>query len=292
MRILLTGAQAPHVRRNAAMSRSVSGWLLLLALAAPATASAADVVVAAAGNHASADVTLDGVSIAELNLTFDDAGNLSPAALGVSADLVGLNDPLLRLRLPGLGLQTPLSALPLLITVEPPNAGALNLRNSVRVEIHTHVLPYLPGSRLRLFKAPLGGAFADITDEIAPGSVRTRGTTGGFSQFLLLVDLRSTGSVITAKFTAMRALTAMLPLATRAPLDALLADAELAVTQARYADAIAALDTLRAQVAAGAGSTIPNEWNTALRDGNIAGELLGGAASLRFSVGFRRDHGN
>ena len=274
------------------MPRSVSGWFLILVLASPAAVSGADVVVTAAGNHASADVTLDGASIAALNLAFEDAGDLSPAALGVSAELVGLNDPLLRLRLPGLGVQTPVSALPLLITVEPPEAGALNLRDTVRIELHTHVLPYLPGSRLRLFKAPLGGAFADITDEIAPGSVRTRGTTGGFSQFLLLVDLRSTGSVITSKFTAMRALTAMLPLATRAPLDALLADAELAVAQARYADAIASLDTLRAQVAAEAGGAIPNQWTTALRDGNIAGELIGGAASLRFSVGFRRDHGD
>jgi hypothetical protein len=292
MRILLIGAQAPHERRNASMRSSASSWLLWLVLAAPVAVPAADVVVTAAGNQASAEVTLDGVAIAELNFAFDDAGNLAPAALGIGVELVGLNDPLLRLRLPNFGLQTPLSALPLLVTVEPPAAGALTLRNTVRVELHTHVLPYVPASRLRLFKAPVGGAFADITDEIAPGSVRTRGTTGGFSQILLLVDLRSTSSVIAAKFTAMRTLTAMLPLATQAPLDALLADAELAVAQARYADAVAALDTLRAQVAAGAGSTIPNEWTTALRDGNIAGELLGGAASLKFSIGFKRDHGD
>jgi hypothetical protein len=269
------------------------GFVLGLALQAPVRAgSLLPVDITVAGNTASVEVQLADVTLAELNLAFDDASALTPSSLGVTAQLVSLTDPLLRLRLPNLGLQTPLSALPLLLTVEPPDADGLNFRNTVRAEIHTHLLPYVAGSRLRIFKAPLGGQFKDITDEVAPGSVRTRGTTGGFSQFLILVDLRSTSSVIAAKIAQLRALTATLPLATRAPLDAAIDDAEDAVADARWADAIAAVDSLRAQVSAAAGTTIPNLWSTSNRNGNTAGNLLGDASSLKFSIGFRRDYGN
>ena len=34
-----------------------------------------------------------------------------------------------------------------------------------------------------------------------PGSVRTRGTTPGWSQFLILVDMRPTSTVINEKFS-------------------------------------------------------------------------------------------
>ena len=49
----------------------------------------------------------------------------------------------------------------------------------------------------------LGGLHS--TDEIAPGSVRARGTTGGFSQFLVLTDVRETGAVVQDKFDWLRA---------------------------------------------------------------------------------------
>lgn len=273
------------------MRKLISVWLLAIALfwAGPTRAA---VEVSVAGDNAHAQISFGSAVVAELDLAFDDASNLTPGSLGISAQLLSPTDPLLRLRLPNLGLQTQLSALPLLITVEPPNADGLNFRNTARVEIHTHLLPYTAGTGLRLFKAPLGGTFRDITDEVAPGSVRTRGTTGGFSQFLLLVDLRQTSSVIDEKFAWTRSQLSSLPAATRNPLDLLLDDAQLAVNQSRFADAIATLDAFRAQVSAGAGSTVPNQWSTAQRNGNVAGELLGGASTLKFSIGFLRDYGN
>lgn len=273
------------------MRKLISVWLLMIALtwAGPAR-SVVDVTVA--GNNAHAEISSGSVVLADLNLAFDDASNLSADSIGITAQLISLTDPLLRLRLPDLGSQTQLSALPLLITVEPPNTGALSFRNTVRVEIHTHLLPYTAGSSLRVFKAPLGGAFRDITDEVAPGSVRTRGTTGGFSQFLILADLRQTRNVISEKLTWTRNQMSSLSAATRAPLDVLLNESQLAVDQSRFADAIAALDSFRAQVSAGAGSTIPNQWSTTQRSGNVAGELLGGASTLKFSIGYLRDYGN
>ena len=258
------------------------------ALAGPAFA-AVDVEVA--GNTATADIELAGVG-AELILTFDDASNLSESNLGIAAELVNPLDPGLLARLPAVDLTTLPATLPLLITVEPPNTGGFSLRNTVRVELHTHALPYTAGSAFRLFKAPLGGAFRDITDEVAPGSVRTRGTTGGFSQFLVLVDVRSTSAVIAQKFTWLRGKAAALPLAERARIEGHIDDAEAAVAAADYAAAIASLDALRARVSARAGKTIANSWTPLNRNSNTAGELLAGAATLRFSVGYLRDYGD
>ena len=80
-------------------------------------------------------------------------------------------------RLPG-ALAQPDSLFPLLVTIEPPQAGGLAFHRTVRVEVHTHALVYSAGSNYRLFKAPLGGSFKDITDDVAPGSVRaTRRTS-------------------------------------------------------------------------------------------------------------------
>ena len=258
------------------------------ALALPAHA-AVDVQVA--GNTATAEIEIAGVG-AELILTFDDATGLSASNLGISAELVNPLDAGLLSRLPALDLTTVPAALPLLITVEPPSTGGFSLANTVRVEVHTHALPYTAGSEFRLFKAPLGGAFRDITDEVAPGSVRTRGTTGGFSQFLVLVDLRSTSAVIAQKFTWLRGKAGTLSATERTPVLAMIDAAEAAVADGRHADALANLDAMRARVSARSGTFIPNAWTPVNRNGNTAGELLAGAATLKFSIGYLRDYGD
>jgi len=262
--------------------------LFAAALAAPSARSA--VAVQVAGNTATADITLLGLG-AEMILTFDDAQQLTPANLGIRADLVSILDPALQLRLPET-LTSVATALPLLITVEPRSSSGFAMNNTVRVEVHTHLLPYTAGSPFRLFKAPLGGQFVDITDEVAPGSVRTRGTTGGFSQFLVLVDLRDTGQVIDLKLAALRSRAAALGAGDRATVEGFLDAAEAAVDEARFADAIAAIDALRAHVSANAGAGIPNTWTPLVRGDNLAGDLLAGAATLKFSVGFLRDYGH
>lgn len=248
------------------------------------------VSVTVAGNTANARITVGALELAELNLTFDQVSNLSASGLGISAELVTLLNPVLSGRLPSGLTQLP-AALPLLITVEPTVAGNLTMNNTVRVEVHTDLLPYTAGSRLRLFKAPLGGAFRDITDEVAPGSVRTRGTTGGFSQFLVLLDLRPTATVISQKDAALRVITATLGSSDRAVLDGYLNQAATAVAAQQYSAALVALDQFRAHVSSNAGGSIPNTWSPSAQNGNPAGNLLAGAASLKFSIGYLRDYG-
>ncbi|KMM76455.1 hypothetical protein ACP93_06525 [Xanthomonas sp. NCPPB 1128] len=265
--------------------------LLFCAMAASGglAAQPLPVQVDVSGNVATAAIGAGPHPLAELTLEFDDVTDLSPGNLGLSAELLTPAQVAALLpRLPSTQASQVPSQLPLLITVTPPPSGGLTFRRVVHVELHTHALAYTADSTLRLFKAPEGGDFRDITDEIAPGSVRARGTTGGFSQFIVLHDLRPTATVVTAKLSRLQALVAQLPANEAAPLASMLNSVQSALANADYTAATVALDGFREQVSARAGHGIAQTWNAGMSTGNPAGELLAGAATLRFSIDYQR----
>lgn len=273
-------------------TRLLCGLALCLCLPL-ASAQTLPVAVAVSGNVATVRVDLPTQpQFAEVTLTFDDASGLSAASLGVSAQLVNVSDPALLARLPDGSVDRLQAAFPLMLTIEPPAQGGLSFRRTVHVEAHTHALSYVAGSPLRLFKAPIGGSFRDITDEIAPGSIRARGTTGGFSQFLVLADLRATSDVVAAKFARLQSLVAQVPLTERGPLQMDADSAQAAYAQGRYADALNALDQLRERVQDRAGLAIADQWRATRDADNTAGELLASANTLDFSIGYQRDYGH
>jgi hypothetical protein len=268
--------------------------LLMAALllgSAGALAQSLPVSVNTSGNTATASIGNPVNPLAELTLTFDDASNLNPASLGISAQLVDISDPSLLSRLPDLQLTRPDSALPLLVTVEPPANGGLRFRRTGRFELHTHALAYSLGSNYRVLKAPVGGQFQDTTEEIAPGSVRARSRYGGFSQFLVVTDLRPTGTVVAAKIAALRARVATLPAAERPPFTTQLDAIERAVAGHAYADAIAGVDLISTRALDRAGNGLADEWRASHDADNQAGDLLAGAATLKFSLAYLRDYG-
>ncbi len=266
--------------------------LTLASLLCMATAAAQPLPVSidVSGNVATARIGAPDAQLADVTLSFDDAHNLSAQSLGVTAMLVDPADPAVKSRLPGLGLNIPPS-LPLMITIEPPAGHGLNFRRTVQVEAHTHALAYTAGSRYRLFKAQLGGRFYDITTDVLPGSTRSRGSTGGFSQFIVLADLRPTDAVVDEKFDRLQAVVAYVPEAQAVLLQADLDAARDAVAAAEYATAIQALDSFRERVAADGGGTLSDRWDAAGSRTNLAGRLLAGAQTLTFSIGYLRDYG-
>ena len=265
--------------------------LALASTAGAATAQSLPVTEEVSGNHVHASITIDGTEVAELLLDFQDASGLSASSLGVSADVVNPLDPALLARLPDVNLTAITTGLPVMITIEPPANGGLSFRNTGRLEIHTHALPYAIGSSLRVFKAPLGGNFRDVTDEIAEGSVRARSTYGGFSQFLILTDVRTTGPVVNEKIGWLRDKVSTLPLSERGAFNAKLDEVQTAVALGNYATALDAVDAFRSRAQARSGQFIANEWRATRDVDNQAGNLVAGAATLRFSVAYLRDFG-
>jgi hypothetical protein len=242
--------------------------------------------IAISGNTAVATLALPQGLDAELTLSFEAPANLSAASLGISAELVNPLDLTLLARLPSPQLSIP-TGFPVLITVEPPSAGGLSFVNAVSVELHTHALPYSVASPLRLYKAPLGGRFYDITDGVNPGSVRTRGQTGGFSQFLILVDTTDAQAAASDKYAYLdaRLTDPAVSAAARTALVALLASSRAAFSAGDFVLASARLDSFRDAVRSYAGAGVPNRWRAARDLDNIAGDLLGESASLEFTLG-------
>lgn len=273
--------------------RMLTGALALLFALCPlfAAAQTLPVQVSVSGDVATAVVGNPANPLADVTLSFDEVAGLSAASLGLEAKLVSLNDAALLARLPDLQLNQIDPAFPLLLTIEPPAAGGLRFR-TVRVEVHTHALAYGVGSSYRLFKAPLAGAFQDISDEIAPGSVRARGTTGGFSQFLVLTDLRETGAIVADKIAALRTRVATLPMTEQQPFIARINDAESAIAVGDFAAAIAAVDQVSSRALARAGNQLADEWRATRDADNQAGDLVAGAATLKFSIAYLRDFGD
>lgn len=268
--------------------------LLLAALALlpalGAQAASVPVQVTVATNSATVRVGSLSAPLADLSIRWDDASGLSAANLGISAQTININDPALLARLPS-SLTTVPSGLPLLITIEPPSTGALTQRRLAHVEIHTHALSYVAGSPLRVFKAQIGGPFRDITESVQPGSVRTRGTSPGWSQFLIITDIRPSSTVIAEKIAYLRNELSLISVTEATPLRTYLNAAESAVADGRFDDAVVAMDSFSARVSARAGTYIPDLWRAARDTHNSAGELLAGANTLVFSIGFLRDYG-
>jgi hypothetical protein len=275
------------------MPRVLVRWFtlaLLLAAAPLAAAQSLPVQVSVSGNTATVVVGNAALPLADVTLAFDSPHGLSAANLGVAAQLVSISDPGLLARLPGT-LASLDPSFPLLLTVEPP-AGGLSFDRLVHVEIHTHALAYTYGTSYRLFKAPLGGAFRDITNEVSQGSVRARGTTGGFSQFLILADVRRTGDVVSEKLQRLRTRIASLAPAEAVPLEAYRAAAAQAVADRRYDDALASLDALAARTSARAGTAIADTWTAGGGTANDAGEILAGVDTAKFSIAYLRNFGH
>lgn len=249
-----------------------------------------NVTVAGTRAVASVSISVPGLGLVSIDaiFDFDNPQNLTPTSLGVS---VGLTSPLALLG--RIDFTRVSLALPVMITVEPPAAQGLAFDNAVAVELHTEALSFSLGSPLRLYKAPIGGTFFDITDDVLSGSVRTRGRSGEFSQFLIVTDLLQLASPPAAYaadarakylFLAARLQSPGVSAKARAVLETDLAASRVAYDAGDYVLARAGIATFGARVRSFRPADVPNRWRAARDLDNVAGSLLGEASSLDFTL--------
>lgn len=262
--------------------------ILVLCAALPAAGQGTVGTPTISGNTISLNVSVVGGYDADLTLTFEDVQGLSLANLGLSVHLISLTDSTLLARLPG----SVVPALPLLLRIEPPTTGTLSFEGIASLELHTHDLQYDAGTPLRLFSAPLNGTFKDITEDMGAGSYRVRGTTGGFSEFLIVSDTRSLDSVIGLKFGALEDLLEEyegdMPGSVYDDLEDILEDAHASYTAGSTNQAIQEIDDFIELVEEHSGTDIPDVWRAARDLDNAAGYLRASALTLRFSLRLKR----
>lgn len=295
--------------------RAVACALFLLASAA----APAQVTVSIVGNQALAHISLtDGIStyVADVTISFDSPANLTVAELNLTASLVNPADPALLTRLSNCSPACFVDPqFPMLVTVEPLNlpqmfmsgfepgetvTGNLDFRNTYQFELHTANIDCTadpqgncPTTAYRLFKAPVGGNFKDITSDVLKGSVRARGRGGSFSEFLIVQDARASSTVEQSKANDLqgRIQTASIPALLQTNLLSELASVQVSVGLFNYTAAIASLDQLIADIQSNAGLAIANAWSSDHSLVNDAGEMLSLAQTLRYTL-VRLQNGN
>lgn len=244
--------------------KTIFCWAALAVLATTAPAAAQGIVDVTVGtNEVSATVSLPFGVGATLNIGFESVTGLTEESLGLSAELVNLLDPGFLGRLPA-GTSVPL-AFPVLIRVAPPPGSGLSFTGVAHVEVYTTLLTYTVGSPLRIFVAPLGGAFEDCTSAAAGGSARVGGDKPEFySEYMILVDLRPVDQVIGSKLDLLEAALeehgSSMPPAVLADLEDLLGDARSAYESSDPAGAVEDLQIFAQDVAQQSGVSIPDVW--------------------------------
>ena len=268
-------------------ARLLAGTALVLGLA-PSALAQAIIPLTISGHEATGVIDLPGGIGAELAITFEEVVGLNPTALEVSAALVNPLDPALLARLGGGDLIAPPTAFPVLVSIEPTPASALSFQGTVAVSLHTHNLNLVPSVPMALHSASAGGPFRDITKYEGVGSYRAGGTGGGFSEFLIVVDLRAIDVVINEKFDAAQALlNAHADLIDPGVLDNLqshLAQGRTFFLLGQTQAAIGQVTAFSALVEAHSGADIPDVWRAHDPRVNVAGLLRASGDTLKFSL--------
>jgi len=267
------------------MNRILVGLFLVLAAVHPASGQ-----LLGSGSSLTVPIALPGVA-GDLTVSFEGVTGLSLPNLGVSAQLVSPTDAGLLARLPAEASIT--SGFPVLVRIEPAPGGGFAFTGVARIQLHYLGIP--GAAPPRLYAAPLGGPFADITTDVRRAtdlkldtSYRVLGTKGGFSEFLIVADATPRDQAVADKLDRLDQILAenagAIPGAMRSDLAADLAAARAHAVAGNAEAAIADLDLFLDEVEQHSGTDIPDVWRAARDRVNVAGLLRAGAETLRFSL--------
>lgn len=268
--------------------------LTLLAAGYPATAGVPPLVVTIVdGRKAKAEINLPrpggGVYNASFDLEFHNPVNLTVACVGISTDVLDASEIAdIESRLPDPGNQIIDPDFPVRVTVEPPTACGLEFEDEVHIDFDTPELVYAAFSPYRMMKAPVGGAFHDLTVLVEAGSVRVRGSGGTFSEFVMVKDLNQDyASEATAAYGALdaRLLDQAIGPTAKATLETDSGISRAAFQAGDYTQAIARLTELTDHCGTLGGAALPNRWRSARDLNNAEGEIVGLTDNLKFLLG-------
>lgn len=248
--------------------------------------AAAPLNVSVDENVLTADLQLAGGHAAKLTVTFENVVGLSADSLNVSARAINPQDFSLLSRL-GNNVSGIPAGFPMLISIEPDPARGLSFSGVVNIEVYTHDLDFVAASPLRLYSAPHGGHFEDITVMHGAGSYRSGGTKGNFSEFIIAVDTRTPLAAAGDKLQSLRSLldgfSTSIDATTYDELSGLLSGAETAYASGSLVATVSYVEAF-ADAVEDHGSDIPNVWSASHSLENVAGKLRAAAATLRFSL--------
>ncbi len=221
-----------------------------------------------------------------VSLEFDQAIGLHAANLSLTAQVLSPTDPRIVDRLPS--SVAAVSGFPVLVSVVPYPQQGFAFAGAANIELYTQALHYDPNIAWRLFTSHDGETFEDITTLTTAGSYRARGSTGRFSDFIILLDSRAPQAIIRHKVQrlsdAIYDNQDLLPAPLSLTLDTLLRSLQTALLLLNNQAALLATDELIALLENTSGSVIPDVWRADGAITNVRGELLARLYTLRYSL--------
>ena len=264
---------------------SVCAGVVGLAIASPAAADV-EVPLTIVGNLATGHIVLPGGISADLGIGFESTTGLSSTSLRASVRLISPLDLGLLALLHG--LRAPVT-FPVLLRIRPRSGSTLSFSGITTVSLRTPNLTLNLSLPLSFYSSSNGEPFRDITTTEGIGSYRVSGSSGGFSDFVIVLDLQAIDTVIGEKFTALQGLlddyAGSIPPAVLTDLQSLLTQAQTAWSSGSTTTAITHLTAFDAAVLAHSGADIPDVWRANDPSAvNVAGYLRAAAQTTSFSL--------
>lgn len=238
-------------------------------------------------NRIKAKLALSLLTEVDLTLEFENSIGLNTDSIEITAELIDPTDISIISRLPST-LTNAIAGFPVLVSISPKADAGFGFEGPAMVELYTKAVHYDPAVPLRLFTSHDNGTFEDITTLTSSGSFRARGSTGRFSDFIILLDTRSPATIINNKVNDLRnTLTAnqySVDAALYTALDASVSNIAHAVSGLDYAAAMVIVDHAISVAENANGAQLPNVWRSSGDIVNVQGELLTKLKTLRYSL--------
>ncbi|WP_363315367.1 DUF6689 family protein [uncultured Paraglaciecola sp.] len=239
------------------------------------------------GNTLQAKLQVTTLIEVDLVVEFEKSVGLNADNINISATLSDVNASNITNRLSSADIKV-IPTFPVIISISPKADAGFAFEGLASVEIYTKSVDYNTAMPARIFRSHANSNFEDITSMISAGSIRARGNTGSFSDFMLLLDERNNADVIDDTFSQLNQLvsqynnhiSATLAITIQTGISAL----QQALLMTDYTAALEVVEELIIVTENASGEQLSNVWRSSNDLVNMQGELLTRLRTLKYSL--------
>ena len=262
--------------------------MLLILLSSSSIAQAvAPTSVSINGNSLQAKLQVTPSIEVDLVVQFEKSIGLTADNISINATLVDANSSAITNRLSSTSIKA-IPSFPVIISISPKADSGFGFEGLASVEIYTKSVNYNTAMPARIFRSHANGDFEDITSTVSAGSIRARGNTGSFSDFMILLDERSNIEMIDDTFSQLSELlnrnsdkvSSLLATSIQTYTGAL----QQALLLADYVTALELVEKLIVVTENATGEQLTNVWRSSNDVVNMQGELLTRLKTLKYNL--------
>jgi hypothetical protein len=239
------------------------------------------------GNTLQAKLSVNQAIEIDLSLEFENSVGLSASNIDISATLVDINDPGVMSRLSSTNISV-IPSFPVIVSVTPKSDAGFSFEGLASIEIYTKAVDYNSSMPARMFRSHANGAFEDITSMVSAGSIRSRGNTGSFSDFMILLDERNDEDMIADKVAQISQLlsqhSGLSSLALASTMQSGLDAINSALLLVNYSTTLESVENMIGLVESANSENISTVWRSSNDLVNLQGELLTHLKALRYAL--------